>query len=173
MTAHVLVGSPVPQALQWLAAVLLFGGALAAVALRSRTRRAAACVVAALGAAGTAAAWTLAAVQPGPAPYALRITAPADGARASSPLTLTVCGVRGDGTTVPATDPTHYLVVFVDGHEVATVDQWQFAEVLSPGAHTLAVQLVTPVHHAFNPPATTAIRVDIVSEAPAPAPVAC
>ncbi len=166
MIAHVLTGSPVPLALQWLAAGLLFGGALGAVALHSRRRRAVALALGCAGLGGTVASLVLAAVQPGPAPYAIRIAAPLSGSTVSSPVVLTVCGVLPDGSSVDATDSQHYLVVFVDGHEVPTVDVWRFAERLTPGEHALRVELVTPQHHAFNPPATASATVTVAAGAP-------
>jgi hypothetical protein len=96
-----------------------------------------------------------------------------NGARVVSPLTLTVCGVRADRSTLPATDAAHYLVVFVDGHEVPTVDAWQFDERLTPGTHVIRVELVTPAHHAFNPPTTATTTVSVLGDAPAASPANC
>jgi hypothetical protein len=173
LIVHVLIGSPVPLAAQWVAAALLFGGGLAAVAVRQRGWRIVATALAVCGLGGTLTAWVAAAVQPGAPPYSLRIASPVNGARAASPLTLTVCGVRTDSSTLPATDAAHYLVVFVDGHEVPTVDEWQFAETVAPGTHVIKVELVTPAHHAFNPPATATTTVAIVTDAPAVIPANC
>lgn len=166
MTAHVLTGSPVPLAAQWAAAILLFAGGLAALTLRSRPLRLLAAGLAICGASGTVIAWLLAAAQPGAAPYAVRIVEPTSGASVASPLTLTVCGVRSDGRTLPATDAAHYLVVFVDGREVSTVDTWQFVEQLSAGTHAVRVELVTPAHHAFSPPATDVVTVHVTRAHP-------
>ena len=173
MIAHILTGSPVPLGLQWLAAVLLFGGLLAACALRGRGWRVLAAAAAVLGFGGTATSWALAAVQPGAPPYSVHIAAPRDGTHVASPLTLIVCGVRGDGSTLPATDAAHYLVVIVDGHEVPTVDQWQFAEPLELGSHAITVELVTPAHHAFSPPTKSTVHVQVVRVAPTTAPAGC
>src|SRR6202011_1434643 len=110
--AHVLIGSPVPLAAQWVAAALLFGGGLAAVALRRRVWRVVATALAVCGLGGTLTAWVAAAVQPGAPPYSLRIASPMNGARVVSPIAITVFGVRPDGAALPATDAAHYLVVF-------------------------------------------------------------
>lgn len=173
MIAHVLTGSPVPFAVQWLAAAALFGGVVAALTSRARTWRWLALAVSVLGLAGTLATWAVAAVQPGSPPYFLRIVAPAPGERVAPLVTITVCGVRGDGRMVPATDPHHYLVVFIDGREVPTVDAWQFREEMSLGVHEVRVQLVTPSHHAFNPPALASVTVHVESDAPTLQPAAC
>lgn len=173
MVAHLLTGSPVPLVFQWLAAVLLFGGGVTAFALHQRRWRVVAAAVACAGFCGTVSSWVLAAVQPGAPPYAIRIVAPSSGERVSSPVVLTVCGVRSDGTRVPATDAQHYLVVFVDGREVPTVDAWRFAEEVAPGRHALRVELVTPAHHAFSPAATATTTVTIAQDAPSVAPATC
>jgi hypothetical protein len=171
--AHVLTGSPVPLAAQWVAAALLFGGGLAVVAARRRAWRVVATALADCGLGGTLTAWVAAAVQPGAPPYSLRIASPANGTRVVSPLTLTVCGVRADSSTLPATDAAHYLVVFVDGRERPSVDAWEFAEPLAPGTHVIRVELVTPAHHAFNPPTTATTTISVVHDVPAPAPANC
>jgi len=173
MTAHLLTGSPVPLALQWLVAVLLFGGVLGAVTLRSRSWRVVATGIACCGFGGTVATWVVAVVQPGAPPYALRVAAPPNGTHSASPVLLTVCGVRPDGSLLPATDPQHYLVVFADGHEIPTVDDWQFTEALAPGRHTIRVELVTPAHHAFNPPAVASVTLTVAPDAPSAGPHPC
>jgi hypothetical protein len=170
---HLLTGSPVPLGVQWLAAVALFGGAVAVVSLRRRVWRVAAAVVALCGLAGTATSCFAAAVQPGAPPYMLRVAAPKTGSTVSSPVLLTVCGVRRDGSTRPATDATHYLVVFIDGQEVPTVDAWRFAETLTPGRHTIQVDLVTPSHHAFAPPAVATTTVTVAPDVRAVGPASC
>lgn len=173
MIAHVVTGSPVPVAVQWLAAAALFGGALAALTLPSRGLRRLAIVISVCGFVGTVTTWVVAAVQPGRPPYSLRIVAPAPGERVAPLVTITVCGVRGDGTMTPATDPQHFLVVFIDGKEVPTVDVWHVRESLPLGAHQIRVQLVTPTHHAFNPPASASVTVQVASDAPMSQPAAC
>ncbi len=173
MIAHLLTGSPVPIPVQWLAAAALFGGAVAVASLRRRAWRITAGMVAACGLIGTVTSIVAAAVQPGAPPYTLRIAAPVSGSRVSSPVLLTVCGVRGNGTTRPATDAAHYLVVFVDRHEVPTVDAWRFDETLTPGQHTIQVNLVTPAHHAFAPPAVATTTVTVAPDAPGVGPANC
>ncbi|MBV8195591.1 MAG: hypothetical protein JOY80_08690 [Candidatus Dormibacteraeota bacterium] len=153
--------------------MLLFAGAVTAFVVRRRAWRVTAVVLSACGAIGTLTSWVVAAVQPGVPPYSLRVIYPTNGARVASPLLLTVCGVRGDGTMVPATDPSHYLVVFVDGHEVATVDAWQLAEILAPGQHDIRVELVTPAHHAFDPPAIASTDVTVTGGRQTSATSAC
>ena len=124
MIAHVLTGSPIPIAVQWLVGALLFGGALAGASLHSGRRRRIAAAVALCALAATVTFWVVAAIQPGAAPYAVRIVAPQQNALVNSPVAVTLCGFYADGTRVPATNAQHYVTVFVDGAEVATVDRW-------------------------------------------------
>ena len=84
-------------------------------------------------------------MQPGPAPYSLRIIAPAAGTIAPQHVVFTVCGVRGDGTTTPATDPQHYLVPFIDGRQVLEVMQRDHALADIPVIVISAIARETPV----------------------------
>ena len=79
MIAHVPTGNPIPLALQWVVAALLFGGLLAALAARRTAWRRLAIAVAICGLLGTVSTSVVGAMQPGPAPYSLRIIAPAAG----------------------------------------------------------------------------------------------
>jgi hypothetical protein len=166
LIAHVLTGSPIPAAVQWLLAALLFGGALAAAWLRSGRRRLIAAGVAGCALVATLASWVIAALQPGAAAYAVRIVAPQQNAVVSSQVALTVCGFYPDGTKVPATDAQHYLIVFVDGVEAATVDRSQIVYALSNGTHTIKTELVTPAHHAFDPPQIAEVTIRVRAIAP-------
>src|SRR6202022_4911297 len=98
---HVLTGRPVPVAVQWVLALLLFGGAVAGATLRLRSWRRIARAVAVLALCGTIAAWVLAAVQPGAAPYTVRIVSPPQNAVVTSPVTVTICGFYADGIRFP------------------------------------------------------------------------
>ena len=158
MLGHVLTGGPVPVAFEWLIAVMLFGGAAGAVLLHRRPWRLVAAVIACVGFVATVGSWVLAALQPGAPPYTIRIVAPVNGARVSSPVVLTVCGVRADKSLLPSTDGRHYLAVFIDSREVPTVDTWHVAERLTAGVHTIRVELVTPSHHAFTPAMNAQVR---------------
>lgn len=171
MVAHVLSNLPLP--LQWGLAVLVFGGALAVFALRRKPLRIAGGVAAGCGLAALAASWVLSPALLVPAPYTLRIVSPAPDAHVGSPLTLTVCGIASSGGRVPATDDQHYLAVFIDGVEVPTVDVWQVPEELPAGTHTLEVELVTPAHQAFDPPAIARETVTVTPGAPPAGPGSC
>ena len=152
MIAHIVSNLPLP--LQWGLALLIFGGGLrssrsagAPCGSPERSRRSAA--PAAWWRVGCSArrCWcrrrTLcASCRPHPVPTSARR------------FTLTVCGVQASGRLVPATSSQYYLAIIIDGVQAPTVDVWHVPLGLSSGRHTVEVELVSPSHQAFNPPAT-------------------
>ena len=171
MIAHILGNLPLP--LQWALALLIFGGGLAVFAMRRGVIRIAGAVAALCGIGGLVASWILSPALLVPAPYAVRIVSPAPGAEVGSPFTLTVCGVPATGGAVPATDSQHYLAIIIDGAAAPTVDVWQIPQDLSPGRHVVEVELVSPSHQAFNPPATAKETITVVAGNPPAGPAAC
>lgn len=171
MIAHILSNLPLP--LQWFLALLIFGGALGVFVVRRSAIRIAGAVAALCGVGGLVASWVLSPALLVPAPYALRIVSPAPGAIVGARFTLTVCGVRASGAMVAATDSQHYLAIIVDGVQAPTVEVWQVPEDLTTGHHAVQVELVTPDHQAFNPPAIATEQISVVSGAPPSGPVAC
>jgi len=169
--AHILSNLPLP--LQWGLAVLIFGGGLVVFVVRRTAMRVAGAVAAVAGVGGLIASWVLTPALLVPAPYALRIVSPTPGAEVGSPLTLTVCGVPATGGRVPATDSQHYLAVFIDGVEVPTVDVWHIPEDLAAGRHSVKVELVSPSHQAFNPPAIATEDITVVPGANPSGPGSC
>ena len=171
MIAHILSNLPWP--VQWGLALLMFGGALAVFAVRRSVIRIAGAVVALCGIGGLIASWILSPALLVPAPYRVRIVSPAPGAQVGSPFTLTVCGVPTTGPMVAATDAQHYLAIIIDGVQAPTVDVWQVPQDLSPGRHVVEVELVSPSHQAFNPPATAKETIFVVAGQLPAGPVAC
>ncbi len=171
MIAHILSNLPLPM--QWGLALLIFGGGLVVFVVRRTAMRVAGAVAAVVGVGGLIASWVLTPALLVPPPYALRIVSPTPGAEVGSPLTLTVCGVPATGGRVPATDSQHYLAVFIDGVEVPTVDVWHIPEDLAAGPHTVKVELVSPSHQAFNPPAIATEDITVVPGADPSGPGSC
>ena len=171
MIAHILSNLPWP--VQWGLALLIFGGALAVFAVRRGVIRIAGAVVALGGIGGLIASWILSPALLVPAPYAVRIVSPVPGVEVGSHFTLTVCGVPTTGPMVPATDSQHYLAIIIDGVQSPTVDVWQVPQDMSPGSHVVEVELVSPSHQAFSPPATAKETITVVAGKPPSGPVAC
>ena len=171
MIAHIVGGLPLP--LQWALALLIFGGGLLVFAVRRSALRIVGGAAAVCGAGGLLASWVLSPALLVAAPYAVRIVSPAPGADVGGPLTLTVCGVPASGRLVPATSSQFYLAVIVDGVQAPTVDVWHVPVELSSGRHTVEVELVSPNHQAFNPPATFKETITVVAGAPAAGPGSC
>ena len=171
MIAHIV--SSLPPPLEWGLAVLIFGGGLIVFAVRTSVLRIAGGMAAVCGSAALIAGWVFSPALLVPAPYAVRIVSPSPGADVGAPVTLTVCGVRASGGVVPATDAQHYLAIVLDGIQAPTVDAWHVPIDLAAGRHTVEVELVTPSHQAFNPPATFTETITVVPGAAPPGPGSC
>ena len=171
MIVHVLSGSVLPAGVEWLAAVLLFGGAFAALAARRRGWRRAADAAAGVGFVVTVVGLVADAAMPGPAPYGLRIVAPQT--RTPPDAVFTVCGVRGDGTLLVPTDTRHWLAPFVDGMQRPGISAYVYPVRLVAGAHVVRFDLVSPAMREFSPGATVSERIVVDPAAPAVAPLSC
>jgi hypothetical protein len=169
--AHILSNLPLP--LQWGLALLIFGGGLALFALRRTAFRIAGAVAALCGVGALVASWLLSPALLVPAPYPLRIVSPAPGADVGSHFILTVCGVPASGGLVAATDSQHYLAIIIDGVQAPTVDVWQVPQELPVGKHSVEVELVSPSHQAFSPPATARETITVVAGAASSGPASC
>jgi hypothetical protein len=169
--AHILSNLPLP--LQWGLALLIFGGGLVVFFVRWSVIRITGGVAAICAIGALVASWVLSPALLVPAPYALRIVSPAAGAEVGAPFILTVCGVSATGAKVAATDSQHYLAIIVDGIQGPTVDVWQVPEDLTAGKHAVEVELVSPAHQAFNPPAIARATITVVPGATSSGPGAC
>ena len=74
---------------------------------------------------------------------------------------------------VPATTAQYYLAIILDGVQAPTVDVWHVPVDLAPGRHTVEVELVSPSHQSFTPPATFTETVTVLSGAPPIGPGTC
>ena len=171
MIAHVLSGTVLPVGVEWLAAVLLFGGAFAVLASRRPGWRRAAAAAAGVGLVVTVIGFVADATLPGPAPYGLRIVAPQS--RTPPDAVFTVCGVRGDGTLLVPTDSQHWLAPFVDGAQRPGISAFVYPIRLVAGPHVVRFDLVTPAMREFSPAATVSEDIVVDPAAPAVAPRAC
>ena len=171
MIAHVLSGTVLPIGVEWLAAVLLFGGAVAALATTRRRWRRAAGAAAGAGLFLTVVGFVADATLPGPAPYGLRIMAPQS--RTPPDAVFTVCGVRGDGTLLAPTDSQHWLAPFVDGGQRPGISAFVYPVRLVAGPHVVRFDLVTPALREFNPAATVSEHIIVDPAAPVVAPRPC
>ena len=145
---HVVGGGPVWPL--WLTGALLFGGAVAAMAVPESLRRA--CVATAgVGLVATIVVYTLLpSAPPAPAGLTVRILTPKQSATVTSPVLVRVCG----GTSnLPG--PGRLLSLSVDGRQVAEVNADTAAVTLAPGTYTLRAELVTTRHLEFAPPVLT------------------
>jgi hypothetical protein len=163
--AHIVGGGPAWPL--WLTGSLLFGGAVAAMAV-PRMRRA--CyAVAGVGLVATVVVYvTLPSAPAAPRGVSLRIGSPAAGATVSSPVVLRVCAT---GSSVPGAG--RLLSISVDGRQVAEVNDDGVAVMVASGEHTLRAELVTSTHREYAPPVLTDETITVSGVGVASAPPEC
>jgi hypothetical protein len=148
MLAHVVGGGPVWPL--WLTGTLLFGGAVAAMAV-PQARRRACLAIAAVGLVATIAVYLLLPSAPtAPPGLSLSIAAPRDGAIVTSPVVMRVCA---GSYSVPGAG--RLLSISVDGSQVAEVNTSAAAINVDSGEHIVRVELVTSAHREYAPPVLT------------------
>lgn len=169
-SGHVVAPSALPGWAPWVAAALMYASALALV-VAQRGRRAL-LTAGGLGVAGTVAAFALTPTVPAAPAYALRIAVPA--ARLlSSPVLVTVCGRRSDGSAVTVPDPQTLLTVFLDGRQVLETRRSPVAVVAGAGRHELRVEVLTAGHLEFRPPLDARMQVEVGGVGPLPTAAPC
>ena len=166
---HVLPPLSAPPGLEWAVSLGLATG-LCAVFLCAGAARLAG---AALCLAACVAGLSLLVAGAGPARSDLRLHVVAtDGA--ASPVELRVCALTPAGAPALLPGPDRLLALRVDGAAVMTETSPRFALMLSPGAHRVAVELVTAGHREFSPPISASVTVWVAPSGVAlGAPAAC
>ncbi len=166
MLAHIVGGGPTWPL--WLTGTLLFGGAVAAMAVPQTLRRA--CLAVALvGLVSTVVVYALLPAAPGaPQGLAIRIVAPTADATVTSPVLVEVCG---GASSIPGAG--RLLSISVDGRQVAEVDAGAAAVTLAPGTHTIRAELVTTNHIEFAPPVLTDETISVSGLGPLASPPGC
>jgi hypothetical protein len=161
MVAHLLGGGPVWPL--WVTGTLLFGGAVASMAVPLRLRHA--CFgVSGVGLVATIVVYLLLpAAPPAPPGLSLRIAAPPDGATVTSPVVVRVCA---GANSVPGAG--RLLSISVDGHQVAEVNVGTAAINVARGEHSLRAELVTSAHREFAPPVLTDETITVSGIGPLP-----
>jgi hypothetical protein len=152
--AHVLGGGPVWPL--WMTGALLFGGAVAAMAVPLRLRRV--CLaVAGVGLLSTCVVYALLPSAPSaPRGLSVQIAAPPTTTAITSPVLVKVCG-----STSAIPGPGRLLSISVDGRQVAEVGADTAVVSMSAGTHTLGAELVTSQHRAYAPPLLTVVTVTV------------
>lgn len=74
---------------------------------------------------------------------------------------------------MPATSAQYYLAIILDGVQAPTVDVWHVPIDLAAGRHSVEVELVSPSHQAFNPPATFKETIIVAPDATPVGPSTC
>ena len=144
----------------------MYASALALAA--ARRGRAALLAAGGLGVAGTVAALALTPTIPSAPGYALRLAVPAP-QPLTSPVPVTVCGRRPDGTAVAVPDAQTLLTVFLDGRQVLETRRTPIAVEAGAGTHELRVEVLTAGHLEFRPPLDARARVVVAGDGEVPA----
>jgi len=167
---HIAPPAGVPGWAPWLAAAVMYGSALAL--LLARRGRGMLVAAGALGLAGTGAVFALGPTVPAAPGYVITLALPGAGAR-TSPLPVSVCGRRTDGTAAAVPGAGNLLTVFVDGRQVLETRRTPLAVELAGGSHELRVEVLTDDHREFRPPLDARLRVTVAGAGPLPAAAPC
>ena len=152
----------------WITGVLLFGGAVAAMATSGRLRRLA-LAVAGAGLLGTVAVYiALPTAPPAPAGLSLQVVNPPANATVTSPVVVTVCS-----GSAPIPGAGRLLSLSIDGRQVAEVHAGTAAIDVASGHHTLRAELVSSQHREFAPPVLTEESITVSGVGPLPSAAAC
>lgn len=146
---HVLSSSVVPLPLQWTAIGVTTAGAIGVLRRRTAVRDLIAWTLFSIGASVCVVMVGIAMVQPPPPLYTLTL-----GVKhmTTSPVQVTACARKLDGSAATVLTGSNVLGVIVDGNQVASQQVTQFPIAMSPGDHTLRVELLTRDHREFAPP---------------------
>jgi hypothetical protein len=164
-SGHVIAPSALPAWAPWLAAAVMYASALAiAISRRGRWMLAGA---GALGLGGTAAALVLTPTVPASPGYAITLAVPS-GQPLTSPVVVTVCGRRADGSAAAVPGAGDLLTVLLDGRQVLETQRSTLGVEAGPGDHELRVEVLAPGHREFRPPLDARLRVLVQGTGPLP-----
>jgi hypothetical protein len=166
MLAHLLGGGPLWPL--WFTGSLLFGGAVASMAVPQTMRRW--CLaLSGVGLVATIVVYVLLPVAPAaPHGLSLGIAAPVDGAIVTSPVVVRVCA---GATSVPGAG--RLLSISIDGRQVAEVSTDTAAVSVDSGEHMVRVELVTSAHREYAPPVLTNETITVSGVGPLSEPPNC
>jgi hypothetical protein len=164
LIAHLLPNTFIPDAAQWGAIGLTALGGFGILKRRSSALDLlswATFAVGALGCLGMVGVAMLSPVSPG---YTLSVTL---NQQVTSPVQLTTCAYKPDGSLTATPDGDHVLAVLVDGVQVATASTNAFSVAVPLGVHHLRVELLTRDHREFNPVVAFDTAITVTNSAPA------
>lgn len=164
MLAHLLPNNVVPAPAEWSAIGLTLAGGIGVLRRRGVVLDLVSWSTFSLGALAVVGMVGVAMLAPPPPPYTLSL---AVYSAAASPVLVTTCATKLDGSPAATPDKDHVLAVLLDGVQTATESTSRFAVHASPGPHHLRVELLTRDHREFNPAVAANAGITIVGTAPA------
>jgi hypothetical protein len=145
--AHI-VGMRPPGLLSWVAAIALFGGLLGVLFRRGRLRLAFV-FLALAGLAGTIDDLYVRGLRPSRPDLLIQLASP--GNRTTNPVVVQICAHTHSGAPETPTANGRYLLVRVDGAQVAEVHTSTLAIPVSRGVHIVSAEITSPDHQEFQP----------------------
>lgn len=153
-----IVGERPPSLLSWLIAAV-WGAALVAGFLTKRNVRRAAFALAFVGIAGSIwDEWNRGQRPPRPN-LTIQLVLPST--RTTMPVPVKVCGFDHAGESVNPTADGRWLLVRVDGIQVAEVHATQILIPVRPGRHALSAEVNSPYHQEFVAPLKISRTIDV------------
>jgi len=168
--AHVLPNNVVPAPVQWAAIAMIGTGGFGVLRRRRKLVDAVSWITFSIGATGCIVMVGIAMLGPPPPGYALSLAVHEP---VTTPVPVSVCARKPDGSQATAPDGDRVLGVFVDGVQVLTGAANKFAVAMTPGEHALRVELLTRDHREFNPAVAATATVDVTGKAGLSGPGAC
>jgi MYXO-CTERM domain-containing protein len=163
LIAHVLSSNVVPEGAQWGAIGLTALGAFGILRRRRKVLDRLSWTTFAAGAIACVGMVGIAMLSPVRPVYTLSLALNAD---ATSPVQVTACAQKSDGSTATTPDGDHVLAVLVDGIQVATETTSSFAVTVAHGSHNLRVEVLTRDHREFNPVVAADAQVTVTGVGP-------
>jgi len=145
--AHV-VGMRPPDLFSWIAAIALFGG-LWGVLYFSQPLRLACVLLALAGLGATIDDWIVRAQRPAAPRIVVRLIAPPG--RTTSPMVVRLCATLPSGRPTSPTADNRYMLIRLDGVQVAEIHQSTIMLSATPGRHQLFVEVNNSYHQEFQP----------------------
>jgi hypothetical protein len=148
LVAHVLPSNVVPLAMQWMAIGMTAAGGVGILRRRHALLDTLSWSTFCVGALGCLTMVSVAMLSPPPPPYTLSLVV---SQQTTSPVQVTVCARKADGSPAATPDGDHVLGVLIDGVQVANQSTGQFPVPMARGRHALRIELLTRDHREFNP----------------------
>ena len=150
IVGHV-VGSRPPGLFSWLTSLMWAFGFVGLIVVRARPLRWGCIALIVTGLAGTGYDIYERGLSPPRPPLIVRMVSPTNG-NTPVPLLVQLCATTPHGGPASVTDGSRWVLVLLDGHQVAESHSSVLSIQTRPGRHVLTVYLNSPYHQKYAPP---------------------